>query len=258
MTLRRIPSPEALQARNEAILVRMEVPFARAVKNLRNAFVEQCASDYLNGDRAFDGEAIAHRAALRLILEDHYRRVIARFARLTAGDLATLTQKAEETWIERLIREWIATEALRRSRQITETARTDVLTALEKGFEAGEGTESIARRIRTVAALSAYRAAVVARTETHQAALYAQAGAAKEAERTYGLRLMKQWVPTLDSRTRDAHAAMARHPAIPLDQKFTVGGVLMDRPGDPFAPASLTVNCRCTLIHREAPDDQGT
>lgn len=239
------------QVRNEALLARLEIDLARSVKNARTAFVAACAHAYEHeGDRTFDGELIAHRVSLAGLLTTQARRTIPRFARLTLGEIALLARKAEEdSWFERLIRDWLAAQGLARARLIAETARADVLRALQAGTDAGDGTEAIARRIRKVSALSPWRAAVVARTETHQAALYAQAEAAKRGAEEYGLRLEKVWLATLDHRTRDIHAA-ANGQAVPIGEKFTVGGELMDRPGDPSASAHNTVNCRCTLIHR--------
>ena len=249
------PSLRDIQARNETLLARLEVDFARSVKNARNAFVGACAFSYEHeGDRTFDGELIAHRVALASLLHAQARRVVPRFARLTLGEIALLAQKAdEESWIDRLIRDWLAAQALARARLIAETARDDILKAIQAGVGAGDGTEAIARRIRKVSALSPWRAATIARTETHQAALFAQAEAARRGAEEHGLQLEKVWLATLDHRTRDAHAAMNRK-AVPQGEKFIVAGVPMDRPGDPSAPPELVVNCRCTMMLRQAGD----
>ena len=131
----------------------------------------------------------------------------------------------------------------------------DVRDAIQSGLDDGEGVAEIARRIRKASSLTPHRAAVIARTETHQAATYAAASAADKAQEELGVRLLKVWLPTLDSRTRPDHAAMASHPAVPLEEKFLVGGVPMDRPGDPSAPAAMTVNCRCGLAFEEATEE---
>ena len=39
-----------------------------------------------------------------------------------------------------------------------------------------------------------------------------------------GIVLVKEWLPTLDNRTRPDHAAMANYGPIALDEKFQVGG----------------------------------
>lgn len=58
--------------------------------------------------------------------------------------------------------------------------------------------------------------------------------------------LEKVWIATIDSRTRDTHFAADGQRA-PLRGKFTVGGVQLDRPGDPTGPAREVRNCRCRV-----------
>jgi hypothetical protein len=57
------------------------------------------------------------------------------------------------------------------------------------------------------------------------------------------------WRPTLDNRTRPDHADMDGYGAIPLDEKFVVGGYEMDRPGDAAGPASEVISCRCVCTY---------
>jgi hypothetical protein len=63
--------------------------------------------------------------------------------------------------------------------------------------------------------------------------------------------LKKKWIVTLDGKERASHNAMAGYPSIALNEKFVVGGSLMDRPGDASAPANELVNCRCGLMYVE-------
>jgi hypothetical protein len=70
--------------------------------------------------------------------------------------------------------------------------------------------------------------------------------------------LEKLWIATIDSRTRDTHFAADGQRA-PLKGKFTVGGVQLDRPGDPTGPAREVRNCRCrvgVLAHDEILPDE--
>lgn len=59
--------------------------------------------------------------------------------------------------------------------------------------------------------------------------------------------LRKQWVATLDSRTRPAHLA-AHGQTVGLDEAFVVDGERMVFPGDPGASAANVVNCRCRMV----------
>jgi hypothetical protein len=195
-----------------------------------------------------------HERALKVILEQHYRRVIPFFGKLALSSVKSrrIERKAADSLFQHLVSEWIVREGLRKAKLIAATDRDDVIDALQEGVEAGEGTAAIASRIKKVSQLTAYRAATVARTETHAAATFGAAESARNAEQDLGIRLLKVWLPTMDDRTRDSHRAMQDHPPIPLDEKFSVGGVMMDRPGDPSAPAEETINCRCALAYEEA------
>lgn len=57
----------------------------------------------------------------------------------------------------------------------------------------------------------------------------------------------KIWRATFDRRTRDTHAALHGQ-VVPFDGAFqSISGARLRYPGDPSAPASETVACRCTL-----------
>lgn len=65
--------------------------------------------------------------------------------------------------------------------------------------------------------------------------------------------LVKQWRTRGDKRVRHAHDEVDGQLRL-LDEPFRVGGHDMDAPGDPSAPASLVVNCRCVLRLARAED----
>ena len=56
----------------------------------------------------------------------------------------------------------------------------------------------------------------------------------------------RQWWAMQDNRTRPAHR-VAHRQTVPMGEPFRVGGVDMLYPGDPRAPAHLTINCRCLV-----------
>lgn len=131
------------------------------------------------------------------------------------------------------------------------------LEAVMAGRESARKDYAVGRskQLREAGVLTTDRALTIARTET-MAALNGGTTAAMSARAAItGLRVEKVWLATDDKRTRRAHAAMdgAR---VPVDGKFTVGGAQMAYPGDPAAPARLTVNCRCAVleyVEGEAP-----
>jgi len=110
---------------------------------------------------------------------------------------------------------------------------------------AGKTPTVIAREIRELAPeLSKFRAATIARTETHNAAL-----AAIEATANYRRIPVrnKTWWTAADDKVRPAHAAV-HGVTVPWSEPFDVDGFPMMRPGDEGAPPELVINCRCSLL----------
>lgn len=62
-----------------------------------------------------------------------------------------------------------------------------------------------------------------------------------------GIKTRKQWLATLDMRTRHEHRVLDGMMA-DYDKPFQVDGLKIRYPGDPEAAPQLVYNCRCTLI----------
>jgi len=62
-----------------------------------------------------------------------------------------------------------------------------------------------------------------------------------------GIKLHKEWMSTLDERTRWQHADLDGQKQ-PLNKPFRIGGYEIMFPGDPTAHPSMVYNCRCTLV----------
>lgn len=60
----------------------------------------------------------------------------------------------------------------------------------------------------------------------------------------------KEWVATLDSRTRRTHRN-ADGQVRPIDEPFEVGRSSLQMPGDPRGSAAEIINCRCTVVNAE-------
>jgi SPP1 gp7 family putative phage head morphogenesis protein len=154
------------------------------------------------------------------------------------------TQKdAFDQAVNDYIRQWTGT----RVTQISQTTVRQIRNLIERGEKDGLGTEEIGRDIRkAIPGIASYRAATIARTETHTAS---NMGAMAAAQAT-GLNLRKEWLAAEDDRTREDHAE-ADGQIVGLDEAFTVGGVQMMEPGDPSAPPEQTINCRCGVAFLE-------
>ena len=62
-----------------------------------------------------------------------------------------------------------------------------------------------------------------------------------------GIKVRKEWLATIDGRTRHSHAMLDGQTA-DIDKPFKVDGEEIMFPGDTSAPGYLVYNCRCTVI----------
>lgn len=120
---------------------------------------------------------------------------------------------------------------------------------LSQGLEAGDTPAELQARMAEFlsadGAFSEAKARQIGMTESTRAwnaSVWASATAMTGPERP----LVKQWRTQGDTHVRQAHRD-ANGQIQFLDDAFTVGEVAMSYPGDPVAPADLTVNCRCYL-----------
>ncbi|MET9818323.1 phage minor head protein [Streptomyces sp. NPDC006355] len=130
--------------------------------------------------------------------------------------------------------------------RLAEVARQE----LAEGVEAGESVDQLRDRLRVRfaadgAQLGRARQERTAATEATRAWNTATLEAAR-ALTGPDRPLVKQWRTRGDNRVRHAHDEVDGQLRL-LDEPFRVGGHDMDAPGDPTAPASLVVNCRCVL-----------
>ncbi|MCX4677623.1 phage portal protein [Streptomyces sp. NBC_01433] len=77
-------------------------------------------------------------------------------------------------------------------------------------------------------------------------------GAADAAAESTGPAVLRTWVTRGDTRVRAAHQALSGT-TLPAGTPYTISGSTLRYPGDPFAPADLTINCRCRLRYRSGP-----
>lgn len=129
--------------------------------------------------------------------------------------------------------------------------RQMVTSHITQGILQGESIPHLSKRLlKTVnndkiAAVRTARTAVTSAQNAGRQAVYDKA-------KSMGLNLQKEWLATLDGRTRHDHGA-ADGQRVGLDEKFDVGGYKMKYPGDMSAPGWLVYNCRCTTITVEPP-----
>ncbi len=173
-------------------------------------------------------------------LDDDYRNVINAFA------ARAITLK-EESEFENLVQLYISTIGVLRVTQISDTTLRIIRKIIADKTKEGLSLSAIASAIEDSmnGSFSKYRAATIARTETHSASTFANHEATKSLELP---NQRKIWLATNDARTREAHR-LVNGTEIGIDDNFLVGGVPMAYPGDPAGGAANVVNCRCVTLY---------
>lgn len=121
-------------------------------------------------------------------------------------------------------------------KQITASVTGSIL----QGKSIKHMADDLQKRITTMSRDSAIRTARTAVTGAQNAGRMDSYAAAEK----MGIKLKKEWLATLDARTRHSHA-MLDGEQVPQDKKFSNGCRF---PGDPQGPPWEIYNCRCTLI----------
>lgn len=98
----------------------------------------------------------------------------------------------------------------------------------------------------------------IARTETTTAANFS----AVTSSRVSGVVMVKEWISSLDPRTRRPPDSPYDHYSMngvraSLDENFDVSGESMQYPGDPNGSGGNVINCRCTVAQIPLRDSNG-
>lgn len=243
-----------LLARWDKLMVAVERPYAVAIVIEKNRYIMQAAETF-KLYRTLEERDFDYHASSMIALAERFMAMAVRIAvsHVLSGKKAVLPElEHKEAWHAfwtYLVHKWMSDYGAARAKETAHTTREDlqrVITAAVSGEDELNPVQVAAAMLR-VKGLSAFRAMTIARTEVHNAMMYASQESAAKLEREGGLVLKKRWVPVLDERTRVNHASMANVAPIALDADFMVGGERMQRPGDPRGSAANTVRCRCVL-----------
>src|SRR5438876_1017611 len=123
-------------------LDRFELIFRPQIGRARNEFIARAANVYGITHQVPNFVLAGHRIRLESLLESHYRDVIPYFGEMALSQIRRRQQKSQ-THYEGLISEWMSREALRKATLIADTDKQDVLDAISKGLDEGDGTEAI-------------------------------------------------------------------------------------------------------------------
>ena len=182
------------------------------------------------------------------VLVPHYRSVI-----LAMADRFRTVKVKQD--FEQIVRSYLQANAGDRIRGISNTTRNQIRKALIDASAEGLGQVAAAKVIeeRVGGAVGRRRANLIARTETHAAASFAN----HETAKSFGVPMRKQWVATNDGRTRSWHSNVNGQ-TVDMDEDFIVPykGVeyRMKHTGDPNGGPHNNINCRCVTIYLEPED----
>lgn len=119
---------------------------------------------------------------------------------------------------------------------------------LAKGIIQGESIDKLTTRLtKAVPNRNWKQMRVHARTSFTSAMNGGRLEGMREA-RDNGIEIKKQWLSTLDERTRWMHQDLDLQ-EVGIDEPFVVGEYSIMYPADPYAEPAMTYNCRCRL-HR--------
>lgn len=121
-----------------------------------------------------------------------------------------------------------------------------ITSAITQGIVQGESIPKIAKRLRNVAEMD-YKASIRdARTSITSAQNAGRIEGMHRAE-DMGIKMLKQWLATIDDRTRHEHRVLDGQRQY-VDEPFEVDGYQILYPADPSAEPEMVYNCRCTMV----------
>ncbi len=189
----------------------------------------------------------------------HYKRIFQAIYRLNE-DKYEMMRKADEAFVfgrsvdfEAVVNEYFTGRQLILA-GISERMATRISRLIEQGRADNLTLPQIAKLVSDkFLPISRSRAALIARTETHNAASFANHAYHVTVEKDLGVKMLKKWVATNDGRTRPAHSS-ASGQVVDMAEDFIVGGVPMIFAGDSKGGASNVVNCRCVIVYADERD----
>lgn len=136
-------------------------------------------------------------------------------------------------------------------RDVADDVWTSIKGELQAGLDAGDSIRELGNRIRgRFNEMSRGRAETIAMTETSAAYGVARQEAMDQA----GIQF-KQWLTSGLPNVRATHAA-ANGQTVRIDERYQVGGDLLDHPGDPSGSPGEVINCHCVSIAVSAPEGE--
>ena len=129
--------------------------------------------------------------------------------------------------------------------------RQEIQSVMMQSIMQGESISKMATRLAETVGESDRKAAIrnarTMATGVQNAGRQDAIHRANEIGEEFGIRVMKQWMATLDGRTRHWHAELDGE-VVPENEPFVNDYGEIEYPGDPGAEPANVYNCRCTMI----------
>jgi len=226
--------------------------FRKAIVQEKNRFIDD-QLEYFKNNRSLSQDKLAvHKHNMLNIFKAQYEPAIALGIKFGLKMLplklkqAPVALEAKFSLISIYLMDWISEFGGIKAQETSQTTFDDLNRLLKTAFQSGDSITEVIKAGLQAKGLSVYRADTIARTETHQAALYASQRNVRRIASEVAVTVKKRWIPVFDERTRINHAVMAGK-TVGMDDWFIVGGERMQRPGDPNGSAGNVINCRCVM-----------
>ena len=227
---------------------RLRTPYRRQYYKVLNIYFKEFANKIeiayqTRSQIMLDMELRKQADKLKLILTTLYRSVAYAFKDYALGRFFS---KDFDDDFENQLAEFIALNTGIWVADIDETTRKRLAKVIDNSYANGLSIDETGVALRnTVIGMGVYRSNLIARTEVHRVAGFANEAVAENMNIDG---TVKEWVAIQDARTRLSHSIAAGQ-RVPLESDFVVGGERLKYPGDPKGSAGNTINCRCASIY---------
>lgn len=217
------------------------------------------ASSIVAGGNSREAQMVVKRfeSELKQLLYSNYNMAAGAYGNFIAGMFGEeksvgpkeRKEKLSQTFWDAIDR-WAATQTAQKVTKINSTTRDLIRRIVETGLNEGESNATIAGNLRDTGSFSRWRSSLIATTETHNASTFATKTMVSE----YRFPKEKKWMNAGDERVRESHANVSTE-WIDENEKFDVGGELLDIPGDSNGSAKNVCRCRCAVMYRRKPTE---
>ncbi len=255
-----------LLSHEERILDKLKKNYREALKDVKDRIRK------MEADPAFEKDKIRHTKYQRMLeaqletilhklgdenvtdmtayLDTAYREAYLGCLYGMHGDGVDLILRINEDKIEKCINKdtknlKFSTRIYEKVDELKETAKSEIA----RGFSTGKDYASIARQISLRAGTSLARMYTIAKTEGHRVTSESEMDC-MQAAKEKGADVVKEWISTLDSVTRQTHVELDGQ-VRELEEYFVIpsSGAMAMYPGG-FGIACEDINCRCCMNQR--------